>query len=144
MTSRPLRVSTGDPVVIDSSVAFKWFDPAEEGAAVAVDLLRAHGRDRVVLLAPAVLAPEVINALLCRGAGAESLERAVRFLDDVDLAICPLDPALLIAASRIALDERMALYDAMFVALAVRFDAELVTADRRQARTHACRVRLIG
>ncbi|MHB9002885.1 MAG: type II toxin-antitoxin system VapC family toxin [Coriobacteriia bacterium] len=144
MTSKPLRVATGDPVVIDSSVAFKWFDPSEEGAGVAADLLRAHGRDDIVLLAPSYLVLEVTSALLWRGAGPDSLERAVRFLDDVDLAICPLDPELLIAASRIASNERMALYGAVFVALAARFDAELVTADRKQARSNACRTRVVG
>lgn len=143
MTSRPLRVSTGDPVVIDSSVAFKWFDASGAGGDVAADLLRAHGHDRIVLLAPSILVPEVINALLWRGAAPGVLERAIRFLDDIDLAICPLDPELLIEASRIARDEGMALNDAVFVALAAHFDAELVTADRKQARTNACRLRLV-
>ena len=91
--SRPLRISTGTPVVIDSSVAFKWFDATEYGADVAVELLREHERDATALIAHA---------------------------------------------------ERLALYDATFIALASWLDADLVTADRRQAQTDSCRVRLIG
>jgi predicted nucleic acid-binding protein len=44
----------------------------------------------------------------------------------------------------IAADERLTLYDAAFVALAAKLNAELVTADARLAQTAACRVRLLG
>lgn len=142
--TRQLRVSTGEPLVIDSSVVFKWFDPAEPWSALAVELLRAHQRDEVALIAPAHLPLEVVNALTSRRAGAESVERAVGFLADVDLVIAPVDDALLVEAVRIAHAEQIALYDAAFIALAARLDAELVTADRRQASTSACEVRLIG
>jgi predicted nucleic acid-binding protein len=142
--SRPLRVCAGTPVVIDSSVAFKWFDATEHGAGVAAELLREHQRDATALIAPALLAPEVINTLVCRGATAAAIEQAIGFLGDVDLLVAPIDDALLGAAARIARTERLALYDATFVALAAWLDAELVTADRRQAQTGSCRVRLIG
>lgn len=55
-----------------------------------------------------------------------------------------MDDLLLADALRIAHADGMALYAAVFVALAARLDAELVTADRRQASTTACRVQLIG
>ncbi|MBW6468720.1 MAG: type II toxin-antitoxin system VapC family toxin [Coriobacteriia bacterium] len=142
--SRPLRVATGRPVVIDSSVAFKWFDATEKGADIAVGLLREHKRDDTALLAPAHLHLELINALVCRRVAPEEIERAVRFLADVDLLIAPADDGLLVDAARIAHSERIALSDATFIALAARLDAELVTADRRQAATRSCRVRFIG
>lgn len=144
MMTRPLRVSSGEPLIIDSSVAFKWFDPVEPGAADAVDLLRAHQRDEVALIAPAHLPLEVVNALISRRVGAEDIELAVAFLADADLLIVPVDNELLVNAARIASEERIPLYDAAFIALAARLDAELVTADRRQASTKACEVRLIG
>lgn len=144
MTSSPLRVATGEPIVIDSSVAFKWFDTTEEGADFAAGLLRRHARDEVALIAPAHLALEVINALARRGVDPQALERAIGLLDDADLLVAPLDPELLVEAARLAHSERMALYDAVFVALAIRLEAELVTADRRQASTASCRVRFVG
>lgn len=142
--SSPLRTWAGRPVVIDSSIACKWFEPAEYGAELAVELLREHGRDEIALIAPAHLPLEVINVLACRRIGAEVLERAVRFLADTDLLVAPLDEGLLIDAARIAHAEEVALYDAAFIALAARHDAELVTADRRQAATRSCRVRFVG
>ena len=142
--SKPLRVATGTPVVIDSSVAFKWFDTTEPAADIAAELLRAHQRDTTALIAPALLVPEVVNALVCRGAPTAAVERAIGFLGDVDLLVAPIDDAMLRAAARIANDERLALYDATFIALAARLEAELVTADRRQAQTGVCNVRLIS
>ncbi|MDO8885555.1 type II toxin-antitoxin system VapC family toxin [Candidatus Oleimmundimicrobium sp.] len=142
--SEPLRVSTGRPVVIDSSVAFKWFDASEPGAEVAESLLREHQRDDVARLAPSLLLAEVVNALVSRRTPVADVERAIGFLADVDVLIAPVDAALLTSAAQIASAEGIALYDATFIALAVILDAELVTADRRQAATSACRVRLIG
>lgn len=142
--SEPLRVSAGRPVVIDSSVAFKWFDATEPGAEVAESLLREHQRDEVALLAPALLLPEVVNALISRRTPAEDIKRAIGFLADVDVLITPLDAALLTHAAQIAALEGVTLYDAAFIALAALLDAELVTADRRQSATRSCRVRLIG
>jgi predicted nucleic acid-binding protein len=142
--SKPFRVATGTPVVIDSSVAFKWFDASELGSDVAVELLREHRRDETALLAPAHLHLEVINTLVSRKVCRDEIELAIGFLADADLLIAPVDDELLVDAARIAHAERIDLYDATFIALASRLDAELVTADRRQAATCSCRVRFIG
>lgn len=142
--SSPLRVHAGEPLVIDSSVAFKWFDQAEAGAEIARDLALEHARDEIALVAPAHLPLEVVNVLVSRRAGVDAIERAIEDLASVDLAIAPVDDALVASAARIADAERIALYDAAFIALAARLDCELVTADRRQAATTSCRVRLIG
>jgi len=142
--TRPLRVSAGRPVVIDTSVAFKWFDRTESGADVAEQLLDAHGRDEVALVVPAHFSLEILNVHQSRGA---SLKRLLEVVDDLataDLLIAPLEPWLLADAAQIATAAGLTLYDATFIALAARIDATLVTADRRQAATSACEVRLIG
>lgn len=141
--SSPLRVATGRPVVIDSSMAFKWFDGSESGADIALELLRQHERDDVALLAPAHMPLEVLNVFASRRMTHREMERAVDFITDADLLIAPVDEALLIAAVRIAEAERLALHDAVFIALASALDAELVTADRKQAATRSCRVRFV-
>lgn len=142
--SKPLRVATGRPVVIDTSVAFKWFDTTESGADVAAWLLDAHGRDEVALIAPAHMPMEILNIPTSRREPASRCEEIIESLADADLLIAPVDEALLIEAVRIAASERLALYDAIFIALAAALDAELVTADRKQAATRSCRVRFIG
>lgn len=140
----PLHVWTGEPTVIDSSVAFKWLDPSESGAGLAVEMLRQHQRDEIALVVPAHLPLEVLNVLVSRRAEQDEVQDAVGFLADAELLIAPLDDTLLAEAARIAFEDRLALYDAAFIALAVLLEAPLVTADRRQASTTACGVRLIG
>lgn len=139
-----LHTWVGEPVVIDSSVVFKWFATEEPGAAEALDLLLRHQAEEIALVAPAHLPLEVVNALGARGRRLEDVEAAVRLLTKTRLLIAPVDDALLAESVRIAATERLALYDAVFVALAAHLDAELVTADRRQAGTGACSVRLLG
>jgi predicted nucleic acid-binding protein len=141
--SKPLRVSTGTPLVVDSSIAFKWFDTSEHGARAASDLLDAFERDEVALVAPAHLPLEVVNAYACRGGDMSNTVGVIADLAAIDLLIAPVDDALLMDAVRIAHAEHLALYDAAFIALAAALDAELVTADRKQAATRSCRVRFV-
>lgn len=115
----------------------------EHHADAAVELLREHGRDGIALVAPAHLPLEPMNVHASRRVSAEDAEAAVRFLAATDLLIAPVDDELLVDALRIASAERQSLYDAVFIALAARLDAELVTADPRQAETAACRTRLV-
>jgi predicted nucleic acid-binding protein len=138
-----LRVATGTPLVVDSSVALKWFLEDEPGSDVATDLLAAHAEDSVAILVPELLLIEVAHAFRRRAVLAE-VYQTVDSLFEFDLLIVPLEPWLLRSAARIAAEARLALYDAVFVALAAQLDAELVTADRAQAASGACRVRLIG
>lgn len=138
-----LRIACGAPVVIDTSVAFKWFDTAEPGALHAAELLDAHAADDIALVAPHHLPIELLNAHVSRGATLPELLEAVEALAEADLLIAPVDAVLLADAARIAHGEGLTLYDAVFAALAAALDAELVTADRRLAATRACRTRLV-
>jgi len=139
-----LRVWAGEPVVLDSSVAFKWFARHEDDAEDAVDLLLEHRAGATTLVAPALLSIEIANALSCSGVGAAGVRRAMQALADADLLIAPLDASLIGAAADIAEADGLTIYDALFVALAARLEATLVTADRRQAATEKCSVRLLG
>lgn len=134
---------TAAQLVVDASVAFKWFATDEPGADAAARLLTEHADERVALMTPEHLLIEITHALGRRQAG-NHLSTAIDALFDFDLTVIPLDRDLLREAAVISTEERIALYDAVYVALAARFDAELVTADARQAATRSCRVRLIG
>ncbi len=138
-----LRIRTGLPVVVDASVGFKWFDTHEPGADVAAQMLTAHAEGHVTLMAPEHLLIEITHALGRRRVRDE-LADAIDTLCDFDVLTIPLDRGLLQEAARISTEERIALYDALYVALAARFDAELLTADARQATTRSCRVRMIA
>ncbi len=133
-----------DFLVVDSSVAYKWFNKRDESSVdAALELLEAHHARKCLLSAPAHLPAEVANGL--RYARLESAERelAIEGLSGVELALFPLDGPLLSAALTLALRHDLTIHDALFAALAVRLNCGLVTADRVQARVTECPVRLL-
>jgi len=138
-----LHVTAATPVVVDSSVAFKWFDTSEPDADQAAELLARHAADEIAIVVPAHLCLEVTHALARRCTPAD-VARSVDALYAFELLQGPLDRWLVSEAAALASRDGLALYDAVFVALAARLDAELVTADRKQAGTSSCRVRLLG
>lgn len=131
-------------LVVDSSVAVKWFLPDEAHGDRAWALLESHLAERVRLAAPDYMRIEVLNALRHRRLNADQVRRAAIALDGFSLTWHTVSAALTVAAVDIAARHGLTLYDAAFVALAVELDVELVTADRRLAGSGARGVRLLA
>lgn len=120
-------------IVIDASVAVKWLVPEPQEAAARALLEEARE-----LLAPAFARIEVAAALikkaqrdqLPRQACATALHLWQRMLDANRLLLVP-DEVDLPTACTLALDLRHPLPDCLYLAVALRLDARLVTADRR-------------
>lgn len=116
-------------LVVDASVAIKWYVP-EVHSAVAARLL--EGADE--LLAPDLIFPEFGNILWkkrrlgeIREAEAREILKALR---TVPLQVYPSEP-LLDAAFEIAIGLNRSVYDSLYVALAESQDCRFVTADRK-------------
>jgi predicted nucleic acid-binding protein len=118
-------------VVVDASVAAKWFLP-EPNAEVALRLL--DGRRRLV--APDLIGAEVGNIiwklharkLLAAAEAAEMIEHFLSMPLEIHDSAFLLAPAL-----EIAIATRCTVYDSLYLALAVELDATVVTADQRWA-----------
>jgi predicted nucleic acid-binding protein len=116
-------------LVVDASVAAKWFLPEEHADAALTILDDAHQ-----LHAPDFLLLEM-DSLLCkwihRGvitpAEAQTVRDAVR---RIPIRIHPAG-SLQDAAFHIAVRARISIYDSLYLALAVLTDGRTVTADRR-------------
>jgi predicted nucleic acid-binding protein len=131
-------------VVVDSSVAVKWFvSEGESGVAEARALLDGHLRGVRLLCAPSHLVLEVLNALRFRGLDERDLERAGGLILDARLELTPVE-TLASRAAVLAATHSLTVYDAAFVALAESLGCDLLTADRRLAACPGCRTRLIG
>lgn len=123
------------PVVVDASVALKWFVP-EALAAEASRLLDGSFE----LWAPDLLVAECGNTVwkkVARGELAAAEARDVlAALSQVPLNVVPafevVQPAL-----EIALALQRTVYDSLYVALAVARDCPLITADDRLVRALA-------
>ncbi len=121
------------PVVIDSSVAIKWF-VAEHDSAQARGILVAGIAGQLDLIAPDFIAIELGNIVWRQQrfagmslADAERVQQLTRQLN------CTLFPAsdLLDSAFRLACQFQCTVYDMLYVALAVRENCPFVTADER-------------
>jgi len=122
--------------VLDSSVALKWVLPEAESAK-ATRLRDDSINGTLQLIAPDLFTSEVANGL----ASAERQRRirtgeAAIFLNDI-LSAAPIihdSSPLLIRAMEIAIANKRAVYDCIYLALAEAEGCELVTADDLFAR----------
>ncbi len=131
-------------LVVDSSVAVKWFKHDDEHSVdMALEILWQHQAGEVAIFAPGHLAAEVLNALQYAHFSLEQMRGAASALDGFGLDSVPLRRHLTEPAVEIARAHRLTINDALFAALAAQLDCELVTADRTQARVTECAVRLL-
>lgn len=121
-------------LVVDASVAVKWFlpDPSREpDADQAAEVLRAIGDGRVELLQPPHWLAEVIAVII--RLRPEIAAAAIDLLDSMELETAA-DAGLYKRASRLAQQLDQHLFDTLYHALALANDALLVTADDRYLR----------
>lgn len=115
------------PFVIDASVAVKFLT-VEAGSAGAL----AYVDSPESLIAPELILPEVANALWKKVKNSELLEvHAEAGLEDLPQFFVELAPIaeLMRVAVRLSYSLRHAVYDCLYLALALREQATLVTAD---------------
>ncbi len=134
-------------VCVDTSVAYKWFAPAEEsGVDEAMALLRSHRDNEVALLAPSIMRVEVVNALRYAGCGADELRGVTNDLTRFHIEFVEADDDTLSHAGELALEHGLSVYDALFLAAAIERDCVLVTADRKafgRLPASLCEIRLL-
>jgi predicted nucleic acid-binding protein len=123
------------PVVVDSSVALKWFVP-EVLSDQAADLLDGSHE----LLAPDLLFAEFGN-ILWKKIGRRELKiregrEILAALERVPFVVTPASE-LLRPALEIAVAHNRTVYDSLYVALAAARGCTLITADDRLARAFA-------
>jgi predicted nucleic acid-binding protein len=118
--------------VVDTSVALKWFLPEPEHAA-ADDLLAAFLSGDVGLYAPDLLLIEAASALWRRSVVRKELIALDAKAIYRDLLSLPLSfqasERLAAGAFSLAIAHRHSTYDAVYCALALEMDCELITAD---------------
>lgn len=139
------------PVVLDASVAAKWFLPPRDEALVgqALDLLRSYERGMIEFIAPDIFWVEFGSlswkaVRRQRWSEAEAFA-AIRAIGKLEISTFDTKP-LLEGAFTIAAGFGTSIYDALYVALAHDADSRLITADEKLVNTIGSRfpVRWLG
>jgi predicted nucleic acid-binding protein len=132
-------------LVLDASVAVKWAVPsAEETLAVeSIHLLKRYTDGDLNFIVPDVFWAEVGNVLWKgvrqrRWAQAVAERAASEMRNRNFFTVSSLD--LLAEALKIAVANDRSVYDCLYVALAIRFKIEMITADERLANALAARL----
>jgi predicted nucleic acid-binding protein len=138
-------------IVIDASVAVKWYFPEADSDA-AIDLLNSRVSG---LTAPDLFGIEVIAALVRKGHMDKAQQPGIRILlDDFEeklserqVQLVRLSSMKLLNAGKLALDLGHPFKDCIYLTLAMELGCELVTCDARfaaRAKGVWDRVRVLG
>ena len=134
-------------IVLDASVALKWFAPAEPLATAAATVLDDIGSDPRPYAVPELFMNELL-AVLTRlpGATTHEVASALSLVESLGLARIGNGHDLLAAAAGFSCDWGLSGYDATYVAAAALGNGVWLTADARAARKVRRRhlVRLLG
>ncbi len=121
------------PLVIDSSVVVKWFLP-EPLAPEARAVRAAAQAGSLALLAPDLIYAELGNIVwkkrTLQGFPSDDAQRIIDALPIIPLATTPA-AALLTDAYSLAVAHGRTVYDALYLALALREGCPFITADER-------------
>jgi len=117
-------------VVIDSSVAVKWFSE-EEATSHALELRDSHVKGHATLITTPLLVCELANALRYKpDYNKDKLVEAMNHFYKLHLYEAPIDSQLLSRSSEIAFRGNVTIYDAIPVALAALKRTKCITADQ--------------
>ena len=122
-----------ETIVVDASVAVKWFlADGESGVAEAAALLSEHAGGRIALVAPTLIVHE-LTGVLTRRLPPEARVEALNAFFDADVELVAPSRELAIATVRLVADRQTSAFDAAYAALATSLSSPLATADRRLA-----------
>lgn len=115
-------------IVIDSSVALKWLNRKEEEFLAKADkILKDVEKEKIYILMPELAKYEIGNALLNKGSELPLLNLALEKFYDIPIQFVIEDFEIAKLTMEIAQNCKITYYDASFMALAVKLNADLVT-----------------
>ena|SRR3989344_6594423 len=119
-------------VVVDASVAYKWFSPTEENAEVAVGLFKDHITSKNKIIVPDLIIYELANVWSTKTAlGVKQIRQNLSDLKEAMLDMEAVTFNFLEKVIEISKKYKISAYDATYIVLAKERKCVLVTADAK-------------
>src|SRR3989344_7325321 len=119
-------------VVVDSSVAFKWFNIEEIDSDQALNLLNSHLTKDIQICVPDLILYELANAWSTKGTlDADKIKDNLRVFIEYKLDIVAINPDLIEKAVELSKESKMTVYDATYAVLAKQKKCNFITADEK-------------
>ncbi len=123
-----------EQIVSDASIIVKWFIQ-EKHSDKALKLRDMHVNGEIQIAAPELLPFEVLNALkYSRLFTLEELKKATISLSSYGIRLYPLKGELAEKTVEISIKKDITIYDASYIALALKLKTILYTADEKLIR----------
>jgi len=123
-------METAPRIVIDSSIAVKWFS-REVDSEKALEVLNKYQTSEQTLCVSDLLFIEVTNALRYKPRSNIPLTEIISILYDLNLESYHSTKQLLQTSSEMAYNANVSIYDAIPVALAQQLETYCLTADKK-------------
>lgn len=121
-------------VVVDTSVAYKWFAPKEENHPQALKIYDSHAKGGEIVVVPDLLLYELVNAWVTKTAiPLKTAKRNLQDLKDAHIQFENITFDLIEKAIAFSKKHDVSVYDATYVVLAKEKGCNLVTADNKFA-----------
>ena len=118
-------------LVLDTSVVAKWFKE-EEDSDLALQIREDFHEGLHEIIVPDLLLYEISNALrFDKKFTPDLITDAIGSLFEMDIVITVPSKELISDAAKIAIDNDVTVYDAIYVALSLKINGIFITADKR-------------
>ena len=118
-------------IVVDTSVAFKWFS-TEKDSEVALKLLKKHLEGEQLIMVPDLMYQELSNAWGTKSAlETEEITQMLELFKKYQLKMIPAKLEILVDSIEFAKRYKVSVYDAVYAVIAREYDCNLITADQK-------------
>lgn len=119
-------------IVIDTSIAFKWFSESEIDHKKALKILEVHLSGKNPVFVPDLFLYELTNAWSTKtNLTFKDIANNLRLLEKLRLNLFPVDYKLCLFSSKMAKKYGISVYDAVYLVLARQKNCPLITADEK-------------
>lgn len=120
-----------EKIVVDTSVAIKWFVD-EPKSNKALDLLTKQHQNKITIIVPDIIRLEIINGLFYSyHLGYSQLKDVLNSLESLGLKYIRLQEIDLKIVVLLMEEFTLASYDALFIVLAQQLNCSLITNDKK-------------